>query len=202
MRVLPQRWWYPVVGALIGFMLGAALGARISGSETSTVLWGGAFGAVAGALIGVAIVTMAAPHDSRLIALRRQLPDAIVVQALRDEENSVVIAELAGRAPARRFTVVVDPSGASIWGADAQPERYAELEWHEIAAFRVGGMVRPTRFGTRAYFRLILARSADDAPDLLFGVERVPAFPGGRTTLSDGELASLAERLNDLRPPA
>lgn len=202
MRVLPQRWWYPVVGALIGFMLGAALGARISGSETSAVLWGGAFGAVAGALIGVAIVTMAAPHDSRLIALRRQLPDAIVVQALRDEENSVVIAELAGRAPARRFTVVVDPSGASIWGADAQPERYAELEWHEIAAFRVGGMVRPTRFGTRAYFRLILARSADDAPDLPFGVERVPAFPGGRTTLSDGELASLAERLNDLRPPA
>jgi len=35
---------------------------------------------------------------------------------------------------------------------------------------------------------------------LPFGVERVPAFPGGRTTLSDGELEALVERLTEVRP--
>jgi hypothetical protein len=199
--VFPQRWWYLGVGAVLGLMVGAALAARITDSDTASTLWGGGLGAIAGILFGVAVITAALPHDARLIGLRRRFPDALVLQALRDDDNVAVLDDVAKRPASTRFCVVFDGAGASVWDSADVAEPLVSFPWAQIGAITVGGMVRPTRLGTRAYFRLVVALLVRGETVVLpFGVERVPAFPGGRTTLSDGELEVLAERLTEVRP--
>ena len=201
MRVFPQRWWYLGVGAVLGLMIGAGLAARITDSDTGSTLGGGGLGAIAGILFGVAVITAALPHDARLFRLRRRFPDAVVLQALRDEDNAAVLHDVANVPAATRFSVVFDGTGASVWDSADAAEPLVAFPWAQIGAITVGGMVRPTRFGTRAYFRLVVALLVrGETVALPFGVERVPAFPGGRTTLSDGELEALVERLTEVRP--
>ena len=164
---------------------------------------GGGLGAIAGILFGVAVITAALPHDTRVIGLRRRFPDAVVLQALRDEDNAAVLHDVATVPAATRFSVVLDGTGASVWDSADAAEPLVAFPWAQIGAITVGGMVRPTRLGTRAYFRLVVALLVrGESVALPFGVERVPAFPGGRTTLSDGELELLVERLTEVRPTA
>ncbi len=201
MRVFPQRWWYLGVGAVLGLMIGAAVAARITDSDTTSTLWGGAIGVIAGILFGVAVITVTLPHDSRLIGLKRRFPDAVVLQALRDEDNAAALDQVAKSPGSARFSVVFDDTGASVWDSADAAQPLVAVPWSQIGAITVGGMVRPTRLGTRAYFRLVVALLVrGETVALPFGVERIPAFPGGRTTLSDGELESLATRLTEVRP--
>ena len=200
-RVFPQRWWYLGVGAVLGLMIGAALAARITDSDTTSTFWGGVLGVIAGLLFGAAVIAAALPHDARLIGLRRRFPDAVVLQALKDDDNAAVLDDLATVPASTRFCVVFDGTGASVWDSADAAQPLGSFPWAQIGAITVGGMVRPTRLGTRAYFRLVVALLVrGETVAFPFGVERVPSFPGGRTTLSDGELDLLVERLTELRP--
>lgn len=206
MRVLPQRWWTVLFLTLFGAVIGAFLGARLNHEISMDIMPAAGIGALGMGLLAVGLLASFAPHDTRYLVLRDRSPEAIVIQALRDPDNTSALVELAAISSRSMldlrwtFSIAFDRSGIVVWDGGSDPKKVGAIPWSAVSATELGDAYRPTTFGSQPYYRLLIAFDVGEGSVTLpFGVSRVPRFLSRRFTLDENELADLAIRLRALR---
>lgn len=200
-RLQPERWTsllipFAVVSVMISIFLWRAFADRPWLAVVA--------GLGAGVAFALLVILMIVGHDTRLMVLREQNPDAVVVNVRRDPQ-------LMGSLAAARdgvldtagvgwvLSMVVDRDGVTFYKGNGRPEPLIALPWSSIGAIEPGSVLARGEWGSSGYERLSLVPSGESSGRIEFGVERLSPLTTSVGTMSEADLVLLAVRMNEQR---
>lgn len=205
-RVLPARWLSSLSMVVIFGVIAALTSARIArqfviADLATWFLVGGALGVAVSVLIALIWLS----HDTRLLTVREMLPNALVVQAVRDDTYTdwlPYISELSASQLSlkRLFTVAFDRPGISFWTGSRDPLKVAEIPWKNVDELKLGDTRQP-KFATgyQTYHLLRLTVRGNDEPlTIQFGLEPSPGILRSRSFMSEAEVVGVAAQANEI----
>ncbi len=153
----------------------------------------------------VLLMAIAVTSDSRLLALRSQFPDAVVVNIRRDPSllNDLATATERVFETSRvgwLLSMVANRDGISFWTGKSSPSMLASIPWGAIGDIELSTPFKADTYGSMAYSRLrIEITSGSGSSRISFGVDRVTRGYSGFQSLDESQLLELAMSMNALR---
>jgi hypothetical protein len=200
-RLQPERWTsllipFAVVSVMISILLWRAFADRPWLAVVA--------GLGAGVAFALLVTLMIVGHDTRLMVLREQNPDAVVVNVRRDPQlmRSLAAARegvLDTTGVGWVFSMVVDRDGVTFYKGNGRPEPVIALPWSSIGAIEPGSVLARGEWGSSGYERLALVPSGESSGRIEFGVERLSPLTTSVGTMSEADLVQLAVRINEQR---
>ena len=213
-RLLPGRWRNLVVTMPLCGFAGISLSVQVSRSSASLVQGGS--GALLGLLIGVAVGLLVVscvnlyllPHDTRLLRLSEDFPNALVVNIHLSAANRRRVVSLqtssgGGLPPAGIASLVSDGAGMSICTGALDPTKLVAFRWTDIALLKsIRPESRARRTGRGEMGKLEFgALLGDSVFTLAVEVHRRPMGALPQPFLNVAEVEELVDSIDRLRPP-
>lgn len=150
------------------------------------------------------VILTAAAHDTRLMVLRDQHPDAVVVNIRRDPQLMASLAAardgvLDTAGVGWLLSLVVDREGMTFYKGTGRPEAVVTIPWSVIGDIQPGVALAKGEWGSTGYERLAVVLIGETGGRIEFGVERVSRVPTSAANLGEADLVLLAVRMNEQR---